>query len=304
MTNQLDMRDLRYFEVIAETGHLGRAAKLLFRTQPALTGCIDRLEETLGAALFVREGRGIRLTGAGEVLLRRARALRIAVDDAKREIAEVATGVVGQIRVGLLPTLATFLFPSIALAFSREARDVRIQTLVGQNDLLSRKLRAGELDLIVSAHLEVDESLVSHHVCDDEAVVIARQHHPMLARRPALRRTLDYRWVLAPPDVGTRRWLETVFEKNGLRPPAVQIETNLLLLMPALIERTDFLTFTSSKHVRTGTGWPQLCAIRIPQLTMPRRFDVIYRRDAYLPAAAARMVDLLRSQGSRLFASA
>src|SRR5438128_11651625 len=52
MADQLDLRDLRYFETIAETGHVGRAAKKLFRTQPALTGAVRRLEEVLGTALF------------------------------------------------------------------------------------------------------------------------------------------------------------------------------------------------------------------------------------------------------------
>ena len=66
MANELDLRDLRYFEVIAETGNMGRAARALFRTQPALTGCVRRLEGTLGTQLFERVGRGIRLTAAGE----------------------------------------------------------------------------------------------------------------------------------------------------------------------------------------------------------------------------------------------
>src|SRR5687768_4488880 len=68
MADRLDLRDLRYFEAIADAGHVGRAAKALHRTQPALTGAIRRLEETLGTRLFERAGRGIRLTAAGEAL--------------------------------------------------------------------------------------------------------------------------------------------------------------------------------------------------------------------------------------------
>jgi DNA-binding transcriptional LysR family regulator len=68
----MDFRDLKYFAVIAEEGHVGRAAERLYKTQPALTKCIDRLEEQLGAPLFERVGRGIRLTPVGEALLPRA----------------------------------------------------------------------------------------------------------------------------------------------------------------------------------------------------------------------------------------
>ena len=83
MTNQLDLRDLRYFEAIAEAGHLGKAASKLHRSQPALTGCVRRLEATLGTALFERVGRGIRLTAAGEALARRARRPEIVADAAR-----------------------------------------------------------------------------------------------------------------------------------------------------------------------------------------------------------------------------
>ena len=65
----MDLRDLAYFETIAELGHIGRAADRLGRSQPALTKSIQRLEQSLGASLFQRDGRRIRLTPAGELML-------------------------------------------------------------------------------------------------------------------------------------------------------------------------------------------------------------------------------------------
>ena len=69
----MDLRDLTYFEVIAELGHLGQAADRLGRTKPALTKCVHRLEAALGAKLFQREGRSIVITPAGSLLLAQAR---------------------------------------------------------------------------------------------------------------------------------------------------------------------------------------------------------------------------------------
>ena len=76
MPDELDLRDLRYFEAIADAGHVGRAARLQHRSQPTLTGAVRRLESKLGTTLFERAGRGIRLTAAGEALHSRARTLR------------------------------------------------------------------------------------------------------------------------------------------------------------------------------------------------------------------------------------
>ena len=117
MADRLDLRDLRYFETIAETGHVGRAAKKLFRTQPALTGAVRRLEETLGTRLFERVGRGIRLTDAGAALQARARALRIASEDAMREVTELGQGLAGVVRIGTVPTVARFLLPPLCREF-------------------------------------------------------------------------------------------------------------------------------------------------------------------------------------------
>ena len=78
----MDLRDLRYFEVIANLEHVGKASEQLHRTQPALTGCIRRLEEECGAPLFEKAGRGIRLTAAGRVLLKWAQRMRFDVERA------------------------------------------------------------------------------------------------------------------------------------------------------------------------------------------------------------------------------
>ena len=302
MADQLDLRDLRYFEVIAETGHLGRAARKLFRTQPALTGCIRRLEETLGTALFERVGRGIRLTSAGKALVVRARSLRVAAEEAVREIGELGEGVAGHIRVGMLPTLARFLLPAVMQAYLKDAKEVTIKAVVAQNDVLGTQLRSGELDLIVSTAMRPDDSIVRHAVCEDDAVVIASRTHPVLKRRKvALQDLLEYRWVLAPEVVGTREWLEREFQRRGLPAPKVQIETNLILMMPALIEQTELLTFTSRRHVAPFVPGSLLREVALRETTMRRRFDLVYRKDSYLSPAAQRFVDLLRARGAELF---
>ncbi len=302
MANQLDLRDLRYFEAIAETGHLGQAAAKLFRTQPALTGCVRRLEATLGTALFEKVGRGIRLTAAGHALVRRARSLRVAADDTVREIAEVGAGVAGQIRIGVLPTLARFLMPPLSREFLKDAPGVTLRTVIAQNDVLASQLMAGEVDFILTTAVRASEDLVNHRVLEDEAVVIASRSHPILAKKARLEDLLAYEWVLAPPSVGTRQWIERVFQSRSLPPPHVQIETNLILMMPTLIRQTELLTFTSRLHVGITDAGSDLREVKLKETTMRRRFDVAWRRDGYLSPAAQRLIQLLRTRGRKLLA--
>ena len=109
----MDLRDLAYFEVIAETGHLGRAADRLGRTQPALTKCLQRLEAAIGAELFARAGRGIALTKVGEVLLGYARQMRSTMDTSLRDVKAFASGEAGHVRIGTGPTMAEYLLPQV-----------------------------------------------------------------------------------------------------------------------------------------------------------------------------------------------
>ena len=145
----MDLRDLRYFETIAELQHVGRAAERLHRTQPALTSCVRRLEDACGAPLFEKSGRGIRLTAAGKVLLKWAQRMRFDVEDAKREISAFGRGLSGHIRIGIVPTAAQFLLPPAARQLLKEAPEVTLRTVVGLVDTLTPLLRAGELDLMV-----------------------------------------------------------------------------------------------------------------------------------------------------------
>ena len=147
MSYQLDLRDLRYFEVIAELEHLGRASQRLHRTQPALTSCIRRLEDECRAPLFERAGRGIRLTPAGKVLLKWAKRIRSDSEDAQREMADIGGGFAGEIRVGIVPTAAQFLLPPAARQLLRQAPGVTLRTVVGLVDALRPMLRSGQLDL-------------------------------------------------------------------------------------------------------------------------------------------------------------
>jgi DNA-binding transcriptional LysR family regulator len=303
MADQLDLRDLRYFEAIVETGHVGKAAAKLYRAQPTLTGSVRRLEAALGTSLFEKAGRGIRLTAAGQALATRARSLRLAAEDTVREIGELGAGVAGQVRIGVLPTLARFLMPPLCRVFLQDAPGVTLRTLIAQNDVLATQLEAGEVDLILTTGVRAAPGIANHAILEDEAVVIASRAHPVLKKkRVRLEDLLAYRWVLAPASVGPRQWIDRVFQGQGLPGPQVQIETNLILMMPSLIHQTEFLTFTSRRHVGLDDSGSSLSEVRLKETTMRRRFDVVYRRDGYLSPAAHRLVDLLRKRGRALFA--
>lgn len=288
----MDLRDLRYFETIAELQHVGRASAQLHRTQPALTSSIRRLEADCGVALFERAGRGIRLTAAGQVLLKWARRLRFDADDAKRELSSIGQGLTGHVRIGIVPTAAQFLLPAVARQLLQEAPEVTLTTVAGLVDTLKPRLRAGELDLVVGTEGPAEAGYVSRVLAEDAIVVAASAHHELFRSKPTLKDLTRYRWALQPPGAPTRDWLDHTFERKHLPRPNVQVEASMLLLLPPLIAQTGLLSFISRHHLGGPSGKAVLKEVPVKDAVMRRRLVVTYRDKGYLSPAASRLIEL------------
>lgn len=288
----MDLRDLRYFEVIATLEHLGKASLQLHRTQPALTSCIRRLEEECGAPLFEKAGRGIRLSAAGRVLLKWAKRMRFDEEDARREMASIGQGLSGHVRIGIVPTAAQFLMPSVARQLLQEAPEVTLRTVVGLIDTLRPLMRAGELDLVIGTESPAEDGFVSRLLAEDVIVVAASASHELFRGQPSLKDLTAYRWALQPPGAPTRDWLDHTFDRKRLPRPRVQVESTMLLMLPALIAETGLLSFISRHHLQGPGRIRGLKEVPIKDAAMRRRLVVTYRANSFMSAAAQRLVEL------------
>ncbi|GFM65392.1 LysR family transcriptional regulator [Pseudomonas cichorii] len=293
----MDLRDLTYFETIAELGHLGRAAEKLNRSQPALTKSIQRLEESFGTRLFQRDGRRIKLTPVGELLQARGRELQQSIAQTQREVRDFASGMVGNIRVGCAATMAEYLMPKLTSALLQRAPDVTLKLVVGQDDLLGESLRSGQLDMIICSLIPDDDQVVSYPILKDEAVVIASKHHPIFKGPLQMSDLNAYRWVLPPAGVSSRKWLDATFAAHGLPLPVVQIEANSISLLPGLIAQSNLLSFIARESLEFGKNMQHLREVPLEQTTMKRTIGVTLRSSGYLSPAAQKMLQMLRDNG-------
>ncbi len=167
------LRQLRYFEALAQQGHFGRAAETCSITQPALSVQIKELEDTLGVKLFERAARKVRLTGVGEDVLERAIDILRSVDALGDMARASQAGLSGRLRLGVIPTIAPYLLPAIVghLAVSFPEVDVRLrETLTSR---LLRELGEGRLDAAILA-LPISDAGLTEVELFDEAFVLVR----------------------------------------------------------------------------------------------------------------------------------
>jgi DNA-binding transcriptional LysR family regulator len=301
---EINLRDLRYFEVLADLEHLGKAAARLARSQPALTKCIHRLEEVIGSPLFERTGRGIRLTPVGQVLRARARVLRDNASEVMREVGDFASGRSGHVRLASGPIAADHLMPELCSLALAECPDITIEIVIGPTSSLRDQLKEGAIDILIGLTAEGDPDLVTVPIVKDTVVVAARRGHALFRRKEVtLEALLEWPWALPAGTVPSRQWLDLVFVAGGLSKPHVQIETSSIPLLPRMIAQTELLSFMSRHTLGLHRG-RMLREIPLAATTLSRSLGATYRRAGYLSPAAQRVLDLFRSHGARLFADA
>lgn len=150
MTN-LTIKQLRYFEALARHGHFGRAADACSVTQPALSLQIKELEGTLGAVLFERSARQVRLTGFGETFALRVRDILRSVNELE-DLARAARGqMVGPLRIGVIPTIAPYLLPTLIGNLTNMHAGLDIHVRETLTPKLIQELADGRLDTAIVA---------------------------------------------------------------------------------------------------------------------------------------------------------
>src|SRR5919108_127767 len=147
----MDLAQVRYFNAVARHGSFSAAARTLGMTQPGLTKAVRRLETSLDCALFVRLPRGVVLTEQGQALLRHAGLLEVHLKDARDEVRALAQGAAGVLRIGAGPSWLSRALPRIVADLTTQYPGLSFQVTAGFNVGLIEALRAGNLDVVVSA---------------------------------------------------------------------------------------------------------------------------------------------------------
>jgi DNA-binding transcriptional LysR family regulator len=290
--SETSFRDLRYFNLVAELNHMGKAADLLGRGQPTLTKAIQRLEGAVGGQLFVRHSKGMSLTPTGEMLYQRTRELRSSVAVTIAEARRFAQGDRGMVRVGCSPVAAERVLPVACLEMKRLHAGVTLQVTVSQSGPLFRLLEAGEIDLVVAPLQDANVPMHSEVLAEDTVVIAGHRQHPIFQEEvPSLAATLRFPWALPPRSAPTRLWLDGRFTEAGLPRPQVQVEANSIPLLRRILSGSELLTFIPRGCLDLA-DW--LREVPLPSAALSRPLVIAHRTDRYLPPAATNLIEVLR----------
>lgn len=229
----MELRQLRYFTVLAAELSFTRAARKLHVSQPPLSLQIANLEQELGARLFERTSRSVQLSDAGKAFLPHALAVLERLEQARSHVGLVANGLEGRITLGLSGSHFLGPLPRFIQQFgaSRPGVEIVLQEMAPVDHL--RALREGRVDLSVSRSSVADGQLASHLLWRDPVVAALPRGH-----RLARRKTLRLAELRAEPFVALRRessaFAQRLFDaclEAGFVPRTVQ----QVIELPALV---------------------------------------------------------------------
>jgi DNA-binding transcriptional LysR family regulator len=195
----ITLNQFRYFCLLAETGHFGRAAARLNMSQPPLSRQIAALEHDLGAALFERTPKGVTLTTAGRQLLVDATQVLRLVAQAERNAASTARGEAGQLTMGFTMAAAYSVVPSLTRRYQRAFPDVTLRVREMMPSVLEDQLKDGAIDIAISfasiQPLSFDTRPLLHEPLD---VVLPEHHRLARVRRLRVEDLAAERFLIAP----------------------------------------------------------------------------------------------------------
>jgi DNA-binding transcriptional LysR family regulator len=291
----VDLGELQVFLMVAKEGSFSRAAERLYRTQPAISLAIRKLEDSLGQPLFVRGARPVRMTDAGILLKDYAERLINLRDEVKKGLTELEGLKRGELSLGVNELSIHALLP--ALAKFREQHpgvQVRVHRMFSRD--IPHEVLNYRLDLGAVSFVPREPQLQSTEVFKDELTLVVPPKHTLAKKREVDVAELgDEDFIAHIVESPFRRRVIELFARH-------HTALNMPIEMPSIESIKRFVQMGMGVaivprmcvHWEIAHGWMK--EVKIRQLNMPRHVYLISRRGARLPHAAAELMRIVRAE--------
>lgn len=286
----MDCQDLRFVEVVARLGGMGRAANELHTVQSNVTSRIRRLEAELKVSLFRRHARGVEPTEVGRRLLPYARKLTRLLHEARRAVSEDGTPR-GRLVMGSLETTAALRIADKLAAYVAAYPEVDLVLRTGTTSELIEKVAGDQLDGALVCGPVADNRLVAEPVFEEELVLLTA---PSIRSFDEMARDGEVSIVVLRAGCSYRQRLEEVLARRGISTRRV-LEFGTIEAIGACVAAGLGITLLPRGLI--GSSWS---GDAVGMHTLPPRDGVvktvfIRRRDAAPFAALSAFLDMIRS---------
>ena len=302
--SRLTARQLALVVALAEKRSVLRAADAVHLTQPAASRLLATIEDGLGVILFERHSRGIVPTPFGEVLVRHARAALAEFRKAHDELAALASGVAGDVRIGTAVTSATDLVPEAVARLAKRHPQVRVGIELGFSEELVAHVVERNVDIAIArlhpSHAVAD---IDYEPLGEEPhALFARASHPLArARRLKLADVARETWVVPPAGNVMRDALTVLFLEQRVAQPPQVIETSALPVITGLLRASDMIAPLPTEVARAYVENGILAQLSVPIDIRLGAAGIVTLRGVEPSPAAAALLNELRAVAVKLY---
>ncbi len=290
----MEMAQLEYFTRVVQEKGFSKAASRVFRTQPAVSIAIRRLEEEIGLPLLERSQKVPTLTEAGQVVFDYAQRILGLRDEVGQAIQDLQNLKSGRVRVGANESTSLYLLPELILTFRERYPDVKVEIFRQVSSRLPRELLDRTIDFGLMAFEPVDRELESFPVLKDELVLIMSPKHP-LASRPSVKvkELANEPFVAHNVNSGSRAKVIETFARQHT-PLNITLELATIETIKRFVQKRVGLAFVPRMCVREELARGVLVSVPVRGLTHNRTLWAAHRRGTQLSPAGAAFLKLLR----------
>jgi len=292
-------REFEVFLTVAETLSFRRTAEQVHLSQPAVSGMISRLEESLGVRLFDRTTRNVQLTAAGNVLMQQVLLLRSQSEEAVRAVRNVAELRTGNVVLAALPSLAATVVPRAFARFAALYPQVRLQVMDALSGPAFDMVRSGQVEFALTAANPAYADLDYTPVASDRFVLLIPVGHPLARQKGPLRWAdiAGLTHISMPLPSSVRQYADAALLQHRVRfAPHYEVE-HLATINAMVAEGLGVAALPELAAVVAHQNGLVQRPLVDPDLRRP--IGLVTRRGRSLSPASAAMVELLREDMQR-----
>lgn len=292
----VDLRQLNTFLTVADTGSFSRASEKLFVAQPALSRQIRMLEEALNVDVFVRHGRGVVLTAAGELLYERARSLLQSLERTQADVTAVAGEVTGQVVLGLLPTVAHTFSGAIIEEYRKRFPQVHLAVKSAMSGTLQQMVMQHRLNLAISYSQSNHKNLRYRPLLEERLYLISPTNTKVSNRSEiTLDEVLELPLVMPEEKHGLRVAMEKEAAERGVS-LNLALEVSAWPMLTDMVRRGLGYTILSSAAVHEMTTRKEVIAIPITSPELKRTLSIVTPTDLPSSVATLKLAEIIMQQ--------
>jgi DNA-binding transcriptional LysR family regulator len=286
----MDLRQMEIVQAIAETGSFTGAGKKLHLSQSAVSRQVLLLEAELNDTLFLRVGRRIKITPAGDAVVRLSQRVFSDVKETLTQLTDAQTELSGTIHLAGGMTICLYVFPELLKEYRRRHPRMDVKITTGSTSGLVERVRAGAADLALLTLPIVESDLVSVPVMSEEMLLVTHPTHPLArSKRIAPADLSQQRFVLFEPGSNSRRVIDEFFLTQQIEPKIV-METENVEILKGLARSGMGITIIPYQAVAREVRSGQLFCARMTGVRLERQTGWIYPRSNRVPRMIEQMM--------------